>query len=54
MSQVLLHLAHSGGFGWDEAAFFSLPLVILVILQLLSRRRTRRDAESASAEVDEA
>ncbi len=51
---MFLHLAHSGGFGWDEAAFFTLPLVILVILQLVSRRRARREAESASAQVDEA
>ena len=39
-------VAHAGGMGWDEALIFALPVVILVVLQLLARRKAR-DEEAA-------
>ena len=32
-------IAHSGGIGWDEAVIFVLPVVVLVVLQVLGRRK---------------
>jgi hypothetical protein len=34
-------VAHAGGTGWDEIMVFVIPLVILVILQVVGRRRHR-------------
>ena len=36
-----LLVAHGGGFGWDEALIFVVPVVILGVLQLLARRKAR-------------
>lgn len=36
-----IFVAHAGGTGWDEIAVFVLPVVILVGLQALGRRRAR-------------
>jgi hypothetical protein len=32
-------IAHSGGLGWDELVVFALPVVVLVVLQVLGRRK---------------
>jgi hypothetical protein len=42
-------LAHSGGFGWDEALFLLLPVVVLV---LLGRQAKRKAAEEDAEDVD--
>ena len=34
-------VAHAGGTGWDEVLVFALPVVVLVVLQVLGRRRAR-------------
>ena len=44
-------VAHAGGFGWDEALIFAVPVVILAVLQLLARRKAQ-DADGAD-EADE-
>ena len=41
-------VAHAGGLGWDELLVFALPVVVLVVLQILGRRK--RDA--AASEQD--
>ena len=46
MSDVV---AHAGGLGWDELLVFALPVVILVVLQVLGRRKAR---EAAANEQD--
>jgi hypothetical protein len=40
-----LLVAHTGGFGWDEALIFAIPVAILGVLQLLARRKARVDGE---------
>ena len=40
-----LLVAHAGGFGWDEALIFLVPVVILGVLQLLGRRKAREAGE---------
>jgi hypothetical protein len=34
-------VAHSGGLGWDELLLFASPVVVLVILQVVGRRKAR-------------
>jgi hypothetical protein len=34
-------VAHANGTGWDEVLVFALPVVVLVVLQVLGRRRAR-------------
>ena len=36
-------VAHAGG--WDEIAFVSLPILIFLTLQWLSRRKARREQD---------
>jgi hypothetical protein len=43
-------IAHSGGFSWDEALVFALPVVVLVVLQVLGRRKRDVDGEPAAGE----
>ena len=43
-------VAHAGGFGWDEALIFALPVAILGVLQVLARRKA---AKEAGAEADD-
>ena len=47
-------VAHSGGFSWDEGLLFALPVVILVILQIVGRRKAAReaDADAGAGEQD--
>ena len=45
-------VAHAGGFGWDEALIFALPVAILGVLQVLARRKAAQEAKSDV--VDEA
>ena len=40
-----LLVAHAGGFGWDEALIFVVPVVILGVLQLLARRKAGEAGE---------
>ena len=47
MTAVLV--AHAGGMGWDELLVFALPVVVLVVLQVVSRRRAR---DAAATEQD--
>jgi hypothetical protein len=35
-------VAHSGGLGWDELLLFASPVVVLVILQVVGRRKARQ------------
>jgi hypothetical protein len=42
-------VAHAGGTGWDEVAVFAVPVVILVILQVVGRRKAR---DAAPGEQD--
>ena len=42
MTRITSLIAHGGGFSWDEALVFALPVVVLVVLQVLGRRK--RDA----------
>lgn len=37
-------VAHAGGFGWDEAVVFALPVIVLVVLQIVGRRKAARHA----------
>ncbi len=47
----LVHLvAHSAGMGWDELIVFAIPVVILVVLQFVGRRKR---ADLAVAEKDD-
>ena len=46
-------VAHSGGFSWDEGLLFALPVVILVILQIVGRRKAARDAGAGEQDVGE-
>ena len=43
-------LAHAGGFGWDEALFVAIPVVVLLILG----RQARKKAEAAAAAAEAA
>ena len=43
-------IAHSGGLGWDEMLVFALPVVVLVVLQVLGRRRRDADPETPADE----
>ena len=36
-------VAHAGGFSWDELLLFATPVLVLIVLQVLGRRR--RDSE---------
>jgi hypothetical protein len=37
-------VAHAGGTGWDEVLLFATPIVLLVVLQVLGRRKARAAA----------
>ena len=39
-------LAHTGGFGWDEALFLVVPVVVLLLLS----RQARKKAEEQGTE----
>ena len=41
MVAVVAVVAHAGGMGWDEALLFALPVVVLVVLQVIGRRRAK-------------
>lgn len=43
-------VAHAGGMGWDELLVFASPVVILIALQIASRRRAR---EAGDPEQDD-
>ena len=53
MTAVLDVVAHAGGFGWDEALVFALPVVILVVLQVVGRRKAARDAVPTEQDGEE-
>lgn len=40
-------VAHAGGFGWDEALVFALPVVVLVVLQVLGRPKANQATDTA-------
>ena len=46
-------VAHSGGLSWDELLLFASPVVVLVILQIVGRRKARDAAASEQDEVDD-
>lgn len=46
-------VAHSGGMGWDELLVFALPVVILVVLQVLGRRKRDADQNGQDGGEDE-
>ena len=47
-------VAHAGGFGWDEALIFALPVAILAVLQVLARRKAAQEAaDDAGSEEGE-
>jgi hypothetical protein len=52
MVEGSLLVAHAGGTGWDEVVVFALPVVILVVLQVLGRRK-RQEAERGQDDVDD-
>jgi hypothetical protein len=43
-------LAHAGG--WDEIAFVSLPIIIFLTLQWLSRRKARQEQDNRGPETN--
>ena len=43
-------VAHAGGTGWDEVAVFALPVVVLVVLQVLGRRKRQEAAKEQDGE----
>jgi hypothetical protein len=45
-------VAHSGGLGWDELVLFASPVLILVVLQVVGRRKARRDDETEQDGAD--
>ncbi len=45
-------VAHSGGLGWDELLLFASPVVILVILQVVGRRKARGEDATEQDEPD--
>ena len=42
-------LAHAGGFGWDEALFLLLPVVVLLVLARQAKRKAAEDDEPAES-----
>lgn len=38
-------VAHAGGIGWDELLVFAAPVLILIVLQVLGRRRARDEED---------
>ena len=46
MTAAAVVVAHAGGMGWDELLVFALPVVILVVLQVVGRRRAREASPS--------
>ena len=46
-------VAHAGGTGWDEVLVFALPVVVLVALQVLGRRRARDAGANGGGEGGE-
>jgi heme exporter protein D len=48
---VAAFVAHAGGTGWDEVAVFVLPVVVLVVLQVLGRRK-KRDTDGEADEQE--
>jgi hypothetical protein len=51
-------VAHSGGLSWDELLLFASPVVILVVLQIIGRRRAQahdpaEDARQPGDDADE-
>ena len=45
-------LAHAGGFGWDEALFMALPVVVLLFLARQAKKQAE-DAETTDTPTDE-
>lgn len=47
-------VAHTGGFGWDEALVFVLPVVVLIAARRAGRRKAAREQQDGDpAEGDE-
>ena len=46
-------VAHAGGLGWDELIVFALPVVVLVVLQVLGRRKREVAATEQDGPDDE-
>ena len=40
-------VAHAGGTGWDEIAVFVAPVVVLLVLQQIGRRKKADDSPEA-------
>ena len=38
-------VAHAGGAGWDELLVLAAPVVVLIVLQVLGRRRARDEGD---------
>lgn len=45
-------VAHSGGFSWDEFLLFASPVVVLVVLQVIGRRKARGDDATEQDDPD--
>ena len=45
-------VAHSGGFSWDEALLFASPVVVLIVLQIIGRRRARGEDATEQDDAD--
>ena len=45
-------VGHAGGMGWDELLIFATPVVILVALQIVGRRKKRDDTDPDQDEED--
>jgi hypothetical protein len=46
-------VAHAGGTGWDELIFLALPVVVLVVLQMVGRRRRSEQDEAPTGQDEE-
>jgi hypothetical protein len=46
MPETSVVLAHQGG--WDELLFVLVPVLVFVTLQLLNRRKARRESDEGS------
>lgn len=53
MTTVPLLVAHSGTLSWDEALFFLVPVVLLVVLQLVARGKAKSEVEAGEKKDDE-
>lgn len=45
-------VAHAGGLGWDELLLFVSPVVVLVVLQVIGRRKARAENQSGDRPDD--